>query len=95
VLHNNLEGGDGGIRTRESLQRLFPDYKSKENGRLKHLVADLSLDNTILKEAQVMIEVWRHEYNTVRPHSSLGYRSPVPATLTLQPSPFQPLVLTL
>jgi transposase InsO family protein len=48
-----------------------------------------------LKEARGMIEVWRHEYNTVRPHSSLGYRSPVPATFTLQPSPFQPRGLTL
>jgi len=32
-----------------------------------------------LKEAQVMIEMWRKHYNTVRPHSSLGYRPPVPA----------------
>ncbi len=47
-----------------------------------------------LKEAQVMIEVWRHEYNTVRPHSSLGYRSPAPAAIPLQPSPFQPLELS-
>ncbi len=28
-----------------------------------------------LKEAQVVIEQWRVHYNTVRPHSSLGYRS--------------------
>jgi hypothetical protein len=27
-----------------------------------------------LKEAKVLIERWRHHYNTVRPHSSLGYR---------------------
>jgi transposase InsO family protein len=47
-----------------------------------------------LKEAQVMIEVWRQEYNTVRPHSSLGYRSPAPAAITLQPAPFQPLTLS-
>jgi transposase InsO family protein len=25
-----------------------------------------------LKEAQVLIEQWRQEYNTFRPHSSLG-----------------------
>ncbi|MDP6646076.1 MAG: integrase core domain-containing protein, partial [Rhodospirillales bacterium] len=25
-----------------------------------------------LKEAKVLIERWRHHYNTVRPHSSLG-----------------------
>ncbi len=29
-------------------------------------------------EAQVIIEGWRREYNTFRPHSSLGYRPPVP-----------------
>jgi len=27
-------------------------------------------------EAKVVIEGWRHEYNTVRPHSSLGYQTP-------------------
>jgi transposase InsO family protein len=29
-----------------------------------------------LKEAQVLIEQWRVQYNEVRPHSSLGYRPP-------------------
>jgi putative transposase len=33
-----------------------------------------------LKEAKVLIEQWRHHYNTVRPHSSLGYRPPAPQT---------------
>ena len=31
-----------------------------------------------LKEAQVLAERWRVHYNTVRPHSSLGYRPPAP-----------------
>ncbi|MFC5483393.1 IS3 family transposase [Microvirga aerilata] len=31
-----------------------------------------------LKEAQIVIECWRRHYNTVRPHSSLGYRPPAP-----------------
>jgi len=31
-----------------------------------------------LLEARVLIERWRHEYNTFRPHSSLGYRPPAP-----------------
>ena len=31
-----------------------------------------------LKEAKIIIEQWRHHYNTKRPHSSLGYRSPAP-----------------
>lgn len=29
-------------------------------------------------EAKVLIERWRVQYNTVRPHSSLGYRPPAP-----------------
>ncbi len=32
-----------------------------------------------LKEVQVLAERWRVYYNTVRPHSSLGYRPPAPA----------------
>jgi len=34
-----------------------------------------------LKEAQVVIEPWRVQYNTVRPHSSLGYRPPAPEAI--------------
>ena len=34
-----------------------------------------------LKEAQVVIEQWRRHYNTIRPHSSLGYRPPAPETI--------------
>jgi putative transposase len=34
-----------------------------------------------LKEAQVLTERWRVHYNTQRPHSSLGYRPPAPATI--------------
>jgi len=37
-----------------------------------------------LKEAPVVIEAWRQEYNRVRPHSSLGYRPPAPTTYTPQ-----------
>ena len=29
-----------------------------------------------LKEAQIVTEAWRKEYNETRPHSSLGYRTP-------------------
>ena len=35
-----------------------------------------------LKEAQVVVEQWRNGYNTIRPHSSLGYRPPAPQTST-------------
>jgi transposase InsO family protein len=33
-----------------------------------------------LKEAKIVIEQWRKHYNTVRPHSALGYRPPAPQT---------------
>ena len=29
-----------------------------------------------LREAQILIERWRHHYNTVRPHSAIGCRPP-------------------
>ncbi len=53
-------------------------YCESFNGRLR----DECLNGEIfysLKEAQVVIEKWRVEYNTRRPHSALGYRPPVPA----------------
>jgi transposase InsO family protein len=34
-----------------------------------------------LKEAQVLIEIWRQHYNTIRPHSSLDYKPPAPAAV--------------
>ena len=43
--------------------------------------------------AQVLVERWRRHYNTVRPHSSLGYRPPAPETI-LPPAyglPYAPL----
>jgi transposase InsO family protein len=35
-----------------------------------------------LAEAKVLIEAWRRLYNTIWPHSSLGYRPPAPETAT-------------
>ena len=34
-----------------------------------------------LNEAKIVIEAWRRHYNTVRPHSSLGYRPPAPEVI--------------
>ena len=48
-----------------------------------------------LKEAQVLIEMWQKNYNMVRPHSSLGYRPPVPVTTLVQPTQFQSVGLSL
>lgn len=33
-----------------------------------------------LREAQILIERWRHHYNPVMPHSALGYRPLAPET---------------
>jgi len=33
---------------------------------------------TTLREAEILIERWRRHYNTLRPHSALGYRPPAP-----------------
>ena len=33
-----------------------------------------------IKEPRVLAERWRVHYNTIRPHSSLGYRAPAPQT---------------
>ncbi|MGO9621242.1 MAG: integrase core domain-containing protein, partial [Desulfobaccales bacterium] len=35
--------------------------------------------------AQILIERWRREYNTVRPHSALGYRPPAPEAIQVMP----------
>jgi len=53
-----------------------------------------------LEEAKVIIEKWRRHYNTVRPHSSLGYRPPapgafIPALPAPQAGPTAPGALTL
>ena len=46
-----------------------------------------------LTEARVVIEDYRNEYNTLRPHSSLGYQSPARfAARKITPSP-SPVVL--
>ena len=40
-----------------------------------------------LKEARIVIEQWRQQYNRVRPHAAVGYRPPAPGGLypTLEP----------
>jgi len=41
----------------------------------------------ILKEACVVIERWRKDYNTLRLHSSLGTHPPAPELVILPPEP--------
>ena len=37
-----------------------------------------------LQEARSILEDWRRDYNTVRPHSSLGYQTPAQASASLR-----------
>lgn len=46
------------------------------NGKFRDECLSLEWFRTRL-EARVVIEDWRHHYNEVRPHSSLGYRTPM------------------
>lgn len=52
-------------------------YVESFNSKLR----DELLDGEIfysLKEAQILIEGWRRHYNTIRPHSALGWLPPAP-----------------
>lgn len=55
-------------------------YNESFNGKLRDELLNGEIFYT-LKEAQVLIEMWREDYNTIRPHSSLGYRPPAPETI--------------
>ena len=55
-------------------------YVESFNGKLRDELLNPEVFNT-LKEAKVLIEHWRREYNQVRPHSSLGYRPPAPEAI--------------
>ena len=52
-------------------------YNESFNGKFRDELLNGEIFYT-LKEAQVLIEEWRLEYNTFRPHSSLKYRPPAP-----------------
>ena len=55
-------------------------YVESFNGKLSDELLDGEVFDTLL-EAKVLIERWRVRYNTVRPHSSLGYRPPAPEAI--------------
>ena len=62
------------------------DFVESFNGKLRNELLNGNIFYT-LKEAKVLIEQWRHHYNTVCPHSSLGYRPPAPeAIAVVEPS---------
>ncbi len=55
-------------------------YNESFNGKLRDELLNGEIFFT-LREAQVLIEQWRQHYNTIRSHSSLGYRPPAPQSL--------------
>jgi len=64
-------------------------YNESFNGKLRDELLNRELFYT-LKEAQVLVERWRQEYNRIRPHSSLGYRPPAPEAT--EPRPIRSLL---
>jgi len=57
-------------------------YIESFNGKLRDELLDREIFDTLL-EAKVLIERWRVEYNTIRPHSALGYCPPAPEAIQL------------
>ena len=55
-------------------------YVESFNGKLRDELLSTEVFNS-LAEAKVLIEQWRRHYNTVRPHSALGYRPPAPEVM--------------
>ena len=59
-------------------------------GKLRDELLNREIFDTLL-ETKILTERWRREYNTVRPHSALGYRPPAPETMEVT----LPKILTL
>jgi transposase InsO family protein len=57
-------------------------YIESFNGKLRDELLKGEIFRAIL-EARVVTEQWRKQYNSIRLHSALGYRPPVPETYFL------------
>jgi putative transposase len=66
--------------------------KPTENGYTESLngkIRDECLNEHVfesLAHARHLIEEWRHDYNNIRPHSSLGYQTPTAYSVSLRPT---------
>src|SRR6266567_3626536 len=72
-----------GVRVARALDRIVAERgKPQQNGFMESFngkLRDECLNEHVfasLAQARRIIEAWRIDYNTVRPHSSLGYLSP-------------------
>jgi hypothetical protein len=78
--------GMGGLDThapslrKSKLLKWESGYNESFNGKLRGELLNGEIFYN-LREAQVLVENWRREYNTIRPHSSLGYRPPDPESI--------------
>jgi len=68
-------------RARESSEN---GYIASFNGKLRDELLDREIFYT-LHEAKGLIECSRQEYETIRPHSSFGYRPPAPEAVLWPP----------
>ena len=75
---NEASAGRGADGPRPAGERGDPDDWS-DGSKLRDELLDGEIFYT-LNEAKIVIETWRRHYNTLRPHSSLGYRPPAPET---------------
>ena len=60
------------------------------NGKLRDECLNLHWFRS-LRHAREEIERWRRHYNTERPHSALGYRTPMEVLTTHAPPALEPL----
>jgi transposase InsO family protein len=60
-------------------------YIESFNGKLRDELLNREVFST-LTEARILIEEWRRDYNTNRPHSSLRYRPPAPEVVLVTAS---------
>lgn len=61
-------------------------YSESFNSRFRDELLDREVFNS-LTEAQVLVEAYRCEYNTERPHSSLGYQTPAAFVIAARNQP--------
>ena len=55
-------------------------YTESFNGKLRDELLNGEIFYT-LQEARILVEQWRVHYNTIRPHTSLGYCPPAPRAI--------------
>ena len=69
---------------RESKIAELAQYVEFFNGKLRDELLNGEILYT-LREAKVLFENWRVHYNTIRPHSALGYRPQAPEAIATEP----------